>query len=70
MYTDIDSILFDGAKNSTPTRTERWASRIDATMLTREDLCAIYGCWAEDAAKAAFLAQVNGESSLRAACAA
>ena len=54
MYMDIDSILFAG-RNTTqthqPSKAKLWVSRIDETVLTREDICAIYGCWAEDASE-------------------
>lgn len=60
MYTDIDSILFGCDENPRSQRADRWISRIDATELDREDLGLLYGCWAEDAARAAFLAPVNG----------
>lgn len=73
MYMDIDSILFSN-RSTTPAkqapRTEHWVSRIDEKVLTREDLCAIYGCWAEDAAQSEFLDPEDGDSPLQYAYAA
>lgn len=66
MYMDIDSILFSN-RNTTPAHqsstAKHWVSRIDETVLTREDLCAIYGCWAEDAAESDFLDPEDGNAS-------
>lgn len=69
MYTDFDSILFSSQEGKAKC-TDRWVSQIDAAVLSREDLCLLYGCWAEDAAHSAFLAPVDGKPSLRIAYAA
>ena len=73
MYMDIDSILFsamnDGQDRSVTTEQE-WISCIDHLRLTQEDLCMIYGSWAEDAAKSAFLALQNDVHSCKDAYAA
>ena len=50
MYLDIDSILFDSTARPADNGARRWVSRIDATVLSAEELCLLYGCWAEDAA--------------------
>lgn len=68
MYMDFDSILFS-YRSTTPAKqspkTAHWVSRIDEKVLTREDLCAIYGCWADDAAESEFLDPEDGSPSLR-----
>ncbi|MBQ2953959.1 MAG: hypothetical protein IJE07_10485 [Clostridia bacterium] len=68
MYMDFDSILF-GSRTPTTAKqspkTAHWVRRIDEKVLTREDLCAIYGFWAEDAAESEFLDPEDGGPSLR-----
>ena len=68
MYMDIDSILFSSRSTTQAPQSstaKRWVSRIDETVLTREDLCVIYGCWAEDAAESDFLDPEDGDASKR-----
>ena len=66
MYMDIDSIMFGNATaQSKQQRTKRWTNRIDQTVMTREDLCAIYGMWADDAAESDFLDPDDGCTSFR-----
>ena len=65
MYMDIDSIMFasrNTAQTHQPSNAKRWVSRIDESVLTREDICVIYGCWAEDASED-FLDPEDGDAS-------
>lgn len=50
MYTDMDSILYERSRESAVNGAMRWVSRVTDAVLTREDLCVLYGCWADDAA--------------------
>ena len=63
MYMDIDSILFGNSAAKAKDSAERWVSRIDHAVLTREDLCVLYGQWADDAAASAFLSPEDGKAS-------
>jgi len=60
MYMDMDSILYQGHENAKAQTTSRWFSRIEERVLNREDLCVLYGCWADDAAQSEFLAPMYG----------
>lgn len=70
MYMDIDSILFENSAAKAKDSAQRWVSRIDHAVLTREDLCILYGQWADDAATSSFLSPEEGKPSGRFAYAA
>ncbi len=65
MYMDIDSILFENKEEKTMNSSARWVSCIDNAVLTREDLCILYGSWADDAAGSAFLRPADGLTSAK-----
>ena len=60
MYMDMDSILYQDSCKSQEMTATRWFSRVEERELDREDLCVLYGCWADDAAHSEFLAPVHG----------
>ena len=60
MYMDMDSILYQGLENEKAHHANRWFSRVEERELNREDLCVLYGCWADDAAQSEFLAPMYG----------
>ena len=60
MYTDMDSILNQETRKSPVNAAKRWISRITNAVLTREDLCVLYGCWADDAATSELVDPVDG----------
>ena len=58
MYTDTDSILYQDHSTES-NRTNRWFSCVEEREMSREDLCVLYGCWADDAARSGFLTPVD-----------
>lgn len=58
MYQVMDDILFEQSGKAV-SEESRWVCRVDERVLTQEDLCALYGCWAEDAIRSGFLAPVR-----------
>lgn len=60
MYTDMDSILHENARMHPVTAAKRWISRVTDAVLTREDLCLLYGCWANDAAESELVDPLDG----------
>lgn len=54
MYTDMDSILYENEDNG-GARADSWYSTVEKKAVSWDELCITYGCWAEDAARAAFL---------------
>ena len=55
MYTDMDSILYEG-DNGGRVQTESWYSTVEKREVSWNDVFLTYGCWAEDAVRSALLA--------------
>lgn len=68
MYMDMDSILYQDSRTGKEPPASRWFSRVEERELNREDLCVLYGCWADDAAHSDFLAPVSGAGRKTCAC--
>ena len=60
MYLDMDSILYQDHQPQPTRATTRWISRVTHAELTREDLCVLYGCWADDAMESELVDPVDG----------
>ena len=58
MYTDMDSILYQNDSRQKNTANQ-WFSSVEKREMNREDLCVLYGCWADDAARSGFMMPVG-----------
>lgn len=59
MYMDTDSIMYQNG-NTEQMRVTSWFSSVEGREMNREELCLLYGCWADDAARSGFLQPMQG----------